>query len=293
MRFCNGLKLWISLVTLTMSLSLQALPVGNPWEASLHTDGVFCKGDCPSYKGSSRWSDAWSYRIGFYGDFVFDRHMQVDTKPSNAHLHNTTIHTQAAYIACNAWNRIDLFCTLGTTNIRFAAPEKTFGNPVPANDHTILETVTDFSWSFGVRGTLWQCGCLGVGAEAQFLSARPSVNFAHNLGFESLEYQPSNVILKYREWQIGVGVAYRINIMCNGTAFIPYFAIKGGRATMGLDNFSIPSGANRNTFFNLECDDNWGYAVGATLLGCNKLSVTAEARFIGEKALYINSQLRF
>jgi hypothetical protein len=119
------------------------------------------------------------------------------------------------------------------------------------------------------------------------------VNFAHNLGFESLEYQPRNVILKYREWQIGMGLAYRIVIMCPGTELIPYFAVKWARAIMNMDKFSIPSGSNRNTFYNLDSDDNWGYAVGATLLGSHKISVTAEARFIGEKAFYINSQLRF
>lgn len=287
-------KFSILFALLIASLPLSALPVGNPLEATLHTDGVFCKGDCPDYwESSSRWRDAWSYRIGFYGDFVVDRHMQIDTKPSNAHLHNTTIHTQAAYLACNAWNRIDIFGTLGTTNIQLAAPEKTFGNPDPANDHTILETETDFSWSIGARATLWKCGCLGLGVEAQYLSTRPSVNFAHNLGFESLEYQPSNVILKYREWQIGMGLAYRIPIICPGTELIPYFAVKWARAIMNMDKFSIPSGNNRNTFHNLDSDDNWSYAVGATLLGSHTISVTAEARFIGEKAFYINSQLRF
>lgn len=289
-------KLWISIVTLTASASLYALPVGNPWEASLHTDGILCAGDCPNYwEASSNWCDAWSIRLGFYGDFVFDRHMQIDTRESNAHLHKTSINTEAAYIAFNAWNRIDIFGTLGATNIQFEAPERTFGNPVPFNDYTVLETDTDFSWSIGIRATLWEWGCLGVGAEAQYFSARPHVNFAHNLGrVDALSYQPNNVILKYREWQIGLGVAYRINIICEGTALIPYFAVRVGRATMNLDNLAIIISAGApNTFFNLESDDNWGYAAGVTLLGCNKISVTAEARFITEKAFYINSQFRF
>jgi len=47
------------------------------------------------------------------------------------------------------------------------------------------------------------------------------------------------------------------------------------------------------TFFNLRSERNFGYAFGLTLLGCNKTSVTVEARFIDEKALYVNGQFRF
>ncbi|MFC2049138.1 hypothetical protein ACFLR2_00480 [Chlamydiota bacterium] len=288
-------KLWISLITLTASASLYALPVGNPWEASLHKDGIFLEGDCPSYwDNCSRWCEAWSFRLGFYGDFVVDRHMQINTRESNAHLHDTAINTEAAYLVVNAWNRIDFFSTLGCTSIRFEAPQITFGNPIFPNNYTVVETDKDFSWSLGVRATLWECGCFAVGGEAQYLYSRPHINFAHNAGLQNLFYEPNNVFIKYREWQVGLGAAYRINIICEATALIPYFAIRAGRATMTMDTISIPTAnGGRDTFFNMECDDDWGYAVGVTLLGCSKISVTAEARFVTEKAFYINSQFRF
>jgi major outer membrane protein len=286
-------RVWISILTFMTSSGLHALPVGNPWEASLQSVGVFWAGSCQETGATTSLSDAWSFRLGFYGDFVFDRHMQVDNKDSNAHLHKTTIATQAAYWAFNMWNRFDLFGTLGTTHIRLESPHSTFSNGTIPNTYALLDTDTSFSWSMGARGTLWECGCLGVGGAIQYLSARPPINFAHNAGLTSLVYQPSHVMVKYREWQVGLGASYRINIICDYTALLPYFAVRYARATMNMDRLMITDGGGTMTFFNLESDDFWGYAVGATLLGCNKISVTAEVRLISEKAFYINSQIRF
>ncbi len=293
------MKLWyLVILLLTASFKVAALPVGNPAEASLHTNGVFykTKTSCPPGKDDEeeRCSN-WSYRFGFYGDFVFDRHMQLDTKRTKNHVHGTEVFTQAAYWAINYSTRIDFFGTLGTTKIEMSAPLKTFGGS-GNNFYINLLTDTDFSWSIGTRATLWECKYLLLGIEFQYFSARPHIDAVYYTQDNDLFYQPNNVILKYREWQGGVGLAYKVPIICEGTALIPYLAVRFGRATMNSDNLTIVPPVPRTVspvFSNLESDDDWGYAAGFTLLGCGKLSVTGEVRFLTEKAFYINSQMRF
>lgn len=287
-------KLWISLITILTSVSMYALPLGNPWEASLMYDGIFCEGLCPEMCDPHlSWCDAWSLRLGLYADFVFDHHMRVDSNESDASIHSTESYTQAAYLVFNMWDRIDLFATLGATNFIISTPRKSFGGFNLPNAYAYIETDTYFSYSLGVRGTIWECGCLGIGAEAQYFFTRPPINYTYdNLDADdnTIAYRHSGDRFKYQEWQIGLGAAYRINIACASTALIPYAGVTLGNTQIDMDEIRDSDG---NTFYDLESDRQWGWALGLTLVGCNKMSVTAEARFENEKALYVNAQFRF
>lgn len=275
-------KLTATLFSLIVSASAFALPIGNPTEASLMRDGVFCDGHCADWCDPCvSWCDAWSFRVGFWGDYVFNRNLQVDKSP-HATIHETTLNTNAAYLAFNMYDRVDLFATLGASHLSLATPGSTFG---PNSDYDYLETETNFSWSIGLRGTLWECGCLGVGAEAQYFRTNPDVNFVRN---EDSAPRYVNEDLSYSEWQVGLGAGYRINIAACATAFIPYLGVKwsGVHADLGFGN-------DGEFFPDLENDRCFGYAFGLTLLGCNKSAVTVEARFIDEKAVHVNAQFRY
>ncbi len=57
---------------------MYALPIGNPSEASLCTQGVFFGGsNCNTCDPCFCWFDAWSLRLGYYGDFVFNRNLRL------------------------------------------------------------------------------------------------------------------------------------------------------------------------------------------------------------------------
>ncbi|WP_080128758.1 porin [Chlamydia suis] len=140
------LKSVLVFAALGSASSLQALPVGNPAEPSLMIDGILWEG----FGGDpcdpcTTWCDAVSLRLGYYGDYVFDRVLKTDVAkdfemgaaPTTAsgtnaaapttstprenpaygkHFQDAEMFTNAAFMALNIWDRFDVFCTLGATN---------------------------------------------------------------------------------------------------------------------------------------------------------------------------------
>ena len=141
------LKSVLVFAALGSASSLQALPVGNPAEPSLMIDGILWEG----FGGDpcdpcTTWCDAVSLRLGYYGDYVFDRVLKTDVAkmfdmgaaptvadtdklqndPTQStprenpaygkHFQDAEMFTNAAFMALNIWDRFDVFCTLGATN---------------------------------------------------------------------------------------------------------------------------------------------------------------------------------
>nr|ANW12150.1 major outer membrane protein A [Chlamydia pecorum] len=133
--------------------SLHALPVGNPAEPSLLIDGTIWEGmSGDPCDPCATWCDAISLRVGFYGDYVFDRVLKTDvsktfsmgqaptgnsaanfTAPTerpnpayNKHMQDAEWFTNAGYIALNIWDRFDIFCSLGATSGYFKGNSASF-----------------------------------------------------------------------------------------------------------------------------------------------------------------------
>ncbi|MEG3031088.1 MAG: hypothetical protein RR796_02295 [Victivallaceae bacterium] len=117
--------------------------------------------------------------------------------------------------------------------------------------------------------------------------------------------------INYNEWQAGLGFAYRVN------SVTPYVAVKWAKANFKMDGLIIPqpagvapnpsappaptTAADVNELFqgvclklnNLKSKKSCGIAIGATLIDADKVSITAEARLIDERAVHVNGQFRF
>ncbi|MCH9609877.1 MAG: Major outer membrane porin [Chlamydiales bacterium] len=276
-------KLFLTMLTILTSGSAFALPLGNPSDASLLCDGICWEGHCGDMCDPClTWCDAFSVRTGFYGDYVFNRHLEGDSD-RNKDLDHSNIYTNAAFIAGNFWDRFDVFATFGTSKLYFNGNRSIFSGT--AGDEFQMETETDFSWSVGARGTLWECGCTSVGAEFQYLQTRPHIKRISNLGV--LIYPDSNIGMKWYEWQFGLGVSYRINYM------VPYAGIMlaSGKADFGNALGLVASAGSQMQ--NLETEKCFSYAIGTSLVDCEKMSLTVEVRFSGETAAYVNGQVRF
>lgn len=277
-------KLFMSMISLLACGAAFALPVGNPSDASLLCDGLVWEGHCGDpCDPCLTWCDLWSVRVGFYGDYVFNRHMEVDNRGANhPDIEHAEIYTNAALIAFNMYDRFDVFATVGASNLRLETNASAFHGT--AASRFVLETQTDFSWSVGLRATIWECGCTSLGAEAQYFYTRPDISYV-DVGYTQGNYPDGLLEAKYQEWQLGVGVSHRINM------FVPYVAVKWGRATLDLDeaHLTVPT----VTLYDAESKKDWGYAVGVSLVDCEKASLTVEGRFADEKALHVNGQIRF
>lgn len=297
----SGIKKYVGIVGcfLILQVPLSALPIGNPSEASLLQEGLCLKGyaDCdPS--AYLCWCDCWSLRLGFYGDYVFDRYMEVNQRHNESHIRQFQLFTNASYLALNFFDTVDLFATLGASKFSISTPATAF---YLDGDNTNLISNIDsewyFSWSLGARMTLWECRGFALGAEAQYFRSRPNINYFQLEGYAPLYLENSRT--NYREYQLGLGGAYTIYLAGCSTFVVPYFGIKWAHADVNMGDFSIPTEIGISSspvvyeLYNLESENKFGVALGTTLVGCKRWSITAEGRFSDELALFINSQIRF
>ncbi|MFJ1509303.1 porin [Chlamydia crocodili] len=208
-----------------------------------------------------------------------------------------------------------------------------------------LYTDTTFSWSVGARGALWECGCATLGAEFQYAQSNPKIEMLNvtsspaqfvihkprgyknqafplplNAGTDQATDTKSATI-KYHEWQVGMALSYRLNML------VPYIGVNWSRATFDADAIRIAQPKLASAILKLT---NWnptllgeattfdttnkfsdfmqtvsiqinkmksrkacGVAVGATLIDADKWSITGEARLINERAAHLNAQFRF
>lgn len=256
---------------------IYGLPVNNPAGPSLFLD-LCDDNEC---------CDLISFEAGYYGDYVFNRHMQT---VHDRDIDTTQLFTNAAYFAVNFYEFIDVFATLGASRLALNTSLVAF-NVVDPHPLFEVESETAFSYSIGARATLYEYGCASLGIMGQYFETRPRIKRMY-IAAGAVSYPDDVLQTHYHEWQLGTGISYRYNDF-----FVPYIAVKYANSFWKLDNgqrFIIET--NTNTFlFNLRNQMNWGYAIGLTLCPpiCEKLIVTVEARFPDEKAFYVNGQVRF
>lgn len=277
-------KLLVTMLAVLSCGASYALPLMNPSEASLLCDGVFWEGHCGDLCDPClTWCDAFSVRFGFYGDYIFNRYLEVNA--TKAGVNQSEIYTNAAYLAANFWDRVDIWGTLGETSLVLGGDGSIFAPIAGGQQRFTLVTENDFSYSIGVRGTIWECGCTSVGAEFQWFQARPDIAYLTSNGQNTVS--PRDQVLDYTDWQIGVGVSHRINLL------VPYIGVKWGTAQMKLGNANIDLNGTNYLLQNLKSVKTWGYAVGTSLVDCEKMSLTVEADFGNEMAVFANGQFRF
>ena len=265
----------LALVFLSMTTAAFALPVGNPAEASL-----FCEKRC-----CVCCSDEFSVRVGFYGDYVFNRNWKTS---SDRKVDYSQITTNAGYFALNYCNIAEVFTTLGATKLSFNTSLGPFnsGNTGPRFD---FESSSAFSWSVGGRATLYEYKCASLGIVGQYFSSRtiPKVLFVRT---NVDDYPNPNHRIGYHEAQLGVGISY-----CYNPYFVPYAAVKFSRAFWKFNNETFSVTGTTATIPNFKTDKTWGYAIGTTFIPCkcDAIAITVEGRFADEAAFHVNAQVRF
>jgi len=286
------------MLTLLTCGAAYALPVGNPSEASLFLHGAWwdnCGASCDPCDPCFSWCDAWSFRLGYYGDFVFNRHLQLKGDDNDgADIDKTTISTNAGYLALNICDRVDVFGTLGATTIHLLSNAWNLAGTGPLTPPgTAVGFESDFSWSVGARGTLWDCDCFAVGLEGQYFQTNPNLDYVLDYATGTQLY-PNDQSVTYSEWQVGLGASYRFATNCPSIALVPYVAVKwAGSQLTGLDGLAFTEGTDTLTLANLQNAKLWGWATGISLTLCDVIGVNVEGRWGDEKAIAVNGQFRF
>lgn len=282
-------KLLMTMLTVLACGAVYALPVGNPADPLLLTNGIFWDScwDDDYYDPCDPCGFEWdmSLRIGYYGDFVFDRKMELDGF-GDGNIERFELYTNAGLVVLNFWERLDIYATFGSTNFDIHTRSGLFGLPDVLGSFTRIETDGAFSWSVGARAVLWNWGCTTLGLDARYFRARPDIKSIVYQG--AITANPDDLELHYHEWQVDLGLSHRINML------VPYIAVKWSKADVDIDgNLVIP--ILEATFLgrDLENRRQWGYAIGVSLIDCDIMSLNVEGRFRDESAVAVNAQIRF
>lgn len=287
-------KIALVFLTILSSSALYALPVGNPGDPLLLSRGIIWDDDCCDRRDDyypcdtcGWWSwNFFSMRAGYYGDFVFNRDLQLQDF-GESDIEHTEIYTNAGLIVLNFCDRFDIYGAFGGSEIFIQSNGSSFAT-TPGTRFEI-ETETDFSWTIGAKLTFFQCGCTSFGVDGKYFRTTPTIRRISRGDSVSI-YPDDTLQLRYHEWQLGVGIAHRVNM------FVPYFGVKWSHAKANLDDAVIavtPITGDTAILRDLEQQDTWGFVYGVSLIDCERMSLTVEGRIRDEKALHINAQIRF
>jgi major outer membrane protein len=281
---------------LSCGFAVYALPVGNPSEASLLTQGIFFgKSSCNTCDPCFYWFDAWSLRLGYYGDFVFNRNLEIDGNGlgQGRDIKQTQIFTNAGYLALNICDKIDIFGTLGASRLTITTAEDSWF--ILGNSEGRLDWETTFSWSAGARGTLYTGKHIAIGVEGQYFQTDPDLTSYMSVFDGRYDYFNENNEMRFQEWQVGTGISYQLDCCFSNLDIVPYAAVKWAWSRLRTNNFTFikTATADRFTIFNMEAAKLWGYALGVSFVWCDNVCFTIEGRWADEKAFYLNGQFRF
>lgn len=282
-------KLAAAFYILLTSGALYALPVGNPSEASLFIYGAWWEPTtpCDPCDPCFTWIDSWNIRLGFAGDYNFNRNMEAKRRGRGGDIDLTEINTSSGYLVVNFCERVDFFGKLGVSKIHIRTDAVTWGSPTSLESELIFDTY--LSWSAGGRATLWECCGFSLGIEGEYFQTVPDVDYFLNYETGTLTYFNDEADAFYSEWQIGLGLSYRFSTYCPTLALVPYAAIKWAKSHLEMDDFQF----NGFTLPDLKSKKLWGYAIGLSFTMCDMVGVTVEGRWADEKAIYVNGQARF
>ncbi|MCH9703427.1 MAG: hypothetical protein K0U13_01415, partial [Chlamydiae bacterium] len=299
-----------TLLVILSSGACYALPVGNPAAASLLCDGILWEGHCgDACDPNLTICDAFSIRYGFWGNYQFNRYMYVEDREPKRDLDVVRVSSNAFYAAFNFWDRFDIFGTFGGTKIQAWGDSGIWQQGIDNTQITgtgqslfHFQTTTGLSWSVGGRATVWECGCTSIGVEGQYFQVRPMFTFYDEYNNNSAQGVTERMrqafgngyTVKYYDWQVGLGIAHRINML------VPYAAIRwSGAALMtgkpqlvssGLTDFGVANGVDLG---NVKSQKTTGYAVGVSLTDCQKMALTVEADFASSLEMSIIADFRW
>lgn len=282
-------KLLTVMTAMVAGSALYAAPVLNPAEPALITDGVFlCDDDC------------WGLKAGYRGNFVYDKSFHHAGRGNNgnvANVYNFGYYSNSGVLTLNLWDRLDIYGFVGAANIDLDA----FHREIDSADPDQYADVSYFSktrtnWGVGAKVVLWETcwGCVGttyIGLDAVYerLNSAP-IQHARIVDSTNdfFDWTANGSKLGFYETQVSLGIAHRI---CN---LVPYIAVKWSNGGFNGRGYYDASGDSFD--FNVpsaHASRHWGYAFGVTLVDANRMTVTAEARFVDETALSVAAEFKF
>ncbi len=253
---------YVALLFLSCSPAF-ALFLGNPASPNMVDQGFFISEDAFT-----------KAKVGYQLDVVFDRYMK-----SYAGAHSRVDRYQSIYnqgvATLNFLDRIEAYASLGAVDMQFSH------RPRPDHYRREYQTNDRITWGVGGRILIYQWGDSTIGLEGGYQWAFPHIKWD---ALNGTSYTTS-ATMRYREWQIGFGYAYTIDM------FIPYAAVKYSNAQAKVSSLRHNLELE-HSHFKMRNRDHWGLVLGCTLTPGRIIDLTFESRMIDEQAISFVANLK-
>ena len=113
------MRKWFLMCLVAMA-PLAALPLNNPMQSTMINRGVFCDDPC-----GATFFGMFDVRFGFYGDYIYNTHMEVNRANRHDSIREFSVMTNAGEIDVNFWC-FDFFATVGASNIAMESAIRVF-----------------------------------------------------------------------------------------------------------------------------------------------------------------------
>lgn len=242
---------------------LSALYMGNPAEPEIIDTGLFISQDCSV-----------SFKIGYEGDWVFDRLLKSYAGSHGRIDHFETWMNQGAIIL-NYIDRFEIYGTVGSMRNHFWYR--------PRIDHKRREFETSNHWTAGagLRLLLAEWGDTGLGFDGKIQYGKPHIEWISVNGVS----HSSNAHLAYHELQGSVAVYHTICF------FTPYLGIKYSNVHANIGRLSKNVFPHKHFKMTNRC--RFGMALGCALSQGKKIDVNLEVQLIDEQGVTLGGNIKF
>lgn len=243
---------------------LSALYYGNPHSPDFPEDGVLqTKENCTVFSVDYEW------------DWVSDRKME--TENSGLHFTVDRFHSSlnAGSVMVSFINRLQIYGLAG--GMSFDVTERT-----TSDSNLQMQTSTHFAWGVGGRAILLKCKNIALDAAFGYLRCDAPFQSLSSNGATLLPVQGK---LDYREWQVGLGLSYKII-----EEVLPYIALTYSDAKAKLMNVVALASFSP---IQMESRENVGLVLGCSITPGRSVALGVEAQLISEEGITLSGTLKF
>jgi hypothetical protein len=262
-------------VFLLIGLSLNtvssfAMPVLNPADPALLDRSLYLP-TCENL----------GIKLGYRGDFIFNRNFRNHYQE----VDYFSLYSNQVVVVLTLWDRLDVY--------GFGGPASYDFNMVNNSSNSSIKGASGPKtlWGTGLKAIIYEKKWCDGSSTYLSIDGQYEGMATNLLKFVKINEQKASTNdfgYYYREAQVSLGLAHRI------TQLVPYIAAKWSNGRLSINNSDIiGQEPNSVVLDKLKSNRHWGYAFGVTYVDADKMSVTAEARFVDETALSIGASLRF
>lgn len=257
-------KILFALIAIFPNVSIFALYLGNPASPDAVEEGLFLPEDA-----------FMTFKVGYQVDFIFDKRLK-SYAGAHARVDSFDGQLNQGVITLNCLERIEGYASVG-------AIEATFSHrPKPSHSRREYQTNYRVTWGVGGRVIVYEWDDSYIGLEGGYQWAFPHIKWDALNGTSFT----TDATMRYREWQIGLGLSHRFDI------FIPYAAVKYSNVQAKVSSLRSDLELS-HSHFKMRNRDHFGLVLGCTLTNCKYFDLNIESRMIDEQAISLAGNVEF